>query len=241
MMADARAHYVYVHKTPADGRVFYVGKGKGRRAWSERGRSRHWRHVVNKHGFEASIVRRDMPEGCALTFEMLLIEAFGFHNLTNATLGGGGITGWKHSDETKRRIGETQKGRVVTDKMRAALKKANANKVFRPETLAKMSAAAKARPRQTRSAETRAKIAASHIGIRPSPETLLKMSLSKIGKAIGRDNPTYDHTIRQWRNDDGRQYTGTRGDFIAQFDLANSCVCSVIKGRQKSVKGWRLI
>lgn len=235
-----RQHYVYIHRRASDGTVFYVGKGKGRRAWSSHSRSRYWRFVAKKHGFNPTILRNEMPEHCALSLERAVITAIGKDKLTNATDGGGGITGWRHSDEAKRKISEASKGREFTQKMREKLLAYNVGKKMKPESIEKMRAAKLGKKCGPMPAERRAKIAASHIGIRPSEESRRKMSLAKIGKAVGRDSPTYDHTIRQWRNNDGREFIGTRGDFIKQFGLSDPCVSAVINGRQKSVKGWRL-
>lgn len=242
MSEVARLHYVYAHCRATDGTPFYIGKGKDRRAWSRSGRNRRWHFIAAKHGFVTSIVRQALPEGCALSLERIVIAANRHLSLANYVDGGGGTSGWKHSPETKARIAASGKGRRLNGNQLAALAKSNAERVFSPETIRRMSAAARNRTDdRSISAETRAKIAASHIGIRPSAETLRKMSLSKIGKAVGRDSPTYDHTIRHWRNVDGREFVGTSGDLIRNFSLGSSCVSTVIHGRQKTVKGWRLI
>lgn len=239
MSAVSRHHYVYVHKRGTDGRVFYVGKGKKRRAWSSSGRSRHWRFVAEKHGFEVEIVKAGLPEGCALTLEQIEIAKIGFANLANATLGGGGTQGWKHSEETKRRIGAFFKGRVLNEKQREALDK-HRHREFSPEQRLKMSLAAKRRVRGPLSAETRAKIGAAHIGLRPTEDTRRKLSAAHIGRHCGRDSATYDHTVRRFEHPMHGEFVGTRGDLIEKFSLSSSCLASLLKGKRKSVKGWRL-
>lgn len=238
-MSLAREHYVYVHKRGSDGRVFYVGKGKQRRAWSASGRNRHWRHIVARHGFEVEIIKADLPEYCALTVEQMTISRFGFGNLANATLGGGGIQGWKHSEETKRRIGEASKRREMTAKQRAALDD-HRHREFTAEHKLRMSLAAKQRRRGPLSAETRAKISAAHIGIRPTEETRRRLSLAHVGKHRGRDNATYDHVVRRFAHAEHGVFVGTRADLIEKFGLSSSCMSALLKGKQKSVKGWRL-
>lgn len=240
MLGPLRLSYVYVHRRASDGQIFYVGKGRDRRAWSRQGRNRHWHIVARKHGFTAEIVVSGLPEASALMVEQTVIAVVGFGRLTNATLGGGGVPGWRHSAETRRRISEAGKGREFTERQRAALAVYNAEKKLTEEHKAKLSAAKKGKTRPPHSLETRAKIAASHIGIRPKAETLKKMSDAKIGKAVGRKSPSYDHTVRTWRNDDGREFSGTRGDLIKAFSLGDPCVSAVISGRRESVKGWRL-
>lgn len=233
-------HYVYAHHRASDGRIFYVGKGSGRRAWSRSGRNKRWHYTERKHGLLVKIVRFGLSEACAFTLEKILISANRQHGLSNYVDGGGGTSGWRHSEETKERLREKFKGRVMTQKMRDALALANRMKTITPEIRARMSAAASVRKRAPHSLTTRALIARAHLGLRPTPETLLKMSLSKKGKSVGRNSPCYDHEIRSWENSDGRQFVGTRGDLINEFGLRDSCVSSVISGRQKSVKGWKI-
>lgn len=48
-------HYTYLHKT-SSGRVFYVGKGKERRAWAKNKRSAYWQRVAKKHGLQVEVV-----------------------------------------------------------------------------------------------------------------------------------------------------------------------------------------
>ncbi len=241
MSSLARQHYVYLHRRATDGKVFYVGKGKDRRAWASTGRNRYWKIIVRKHGFSVEIVRDKLPEHCALSLERAVVIAIGKDKLANQTDGGGGICGWKHSPEVRAKIAEAGKGRKLNANQLKALRDYNANRVISDETKRRQSIAASKRERRPHSAETRAKIAASHIGMKPSAETLRKLSIAKIGKAVGRDSPTYDHTVRHWRHDDGRTFSGTRAEIIKQFSLGDSCVSAVIRGRQKQVKGWRLI
>lgn len=235
-----REHYVYIHRRASDGRPFYVGKGKQRRAWQMYGRNAYWQNVAKKHGVMVEVVKDRLPEPCALSLERALIASIPWP-LANLTDGGGGTSGWNHSEETKARISARWKGRRLNERQLQALREANERRVVSDETRARLSDARKGRKFGPRSAATRAKIAASHIGIRPSAETLMKMSLAKIGKAAGRMSPTYDHSVRHWRNNDGREFIGTRADFIRQFGLRDSCVSSTISGKQKSVKGWTLV
>lgn len=105
--------YVYVHKRPIVGTVFYVGKGRDERAWVEKDRNPHWRNVVNKHGgFEVEIVKSDMTEQEAYAFEAETILKYGIDNLTNQTLGGISTTGYRHSQETRNLQSKIAKDRL---------------------------------------------------------------------------------------------------------------------------------
>lgn len=69
--------YVYRHRRESDGKVFYIGKGTGWRAWScsYPSRSRYWVRVYKKHGRIVEIIRNGLNENCALTLESIEIAA----------------------------------------------------------------------------------------------------------------------------------------------------------------------
>lgn len=111
--------YVYLHKRPTDGTVFYVGKGKGRRAWTTKSRNFHWQNVVNKNGgFEVEILRQGMTEQEAFNYEAEVISKYGIENLTNQTLGGISTTGMVHSEDTRKLQSEIVKKQLENDPSR---------------------------------------------------------------------------------------------------------------------------
>jgi hypothetical protein len=124
--------YVYLHKKD-NGSIFYVGKGNNNRAWQETGRNEYWNRIRNKYGLNVVIFKDDMSEKDAFSLEIKLISVIGLDNLTNYTLGGEGIYGFKHSEETKSKISESSKGKSGTNK----------GKIFSEETKIKMSIASK--------------------------------------------------------------------------------------------------
>lgn len=98
--------YTYIHIRKTDRKIFYVGKGSGHRHASIHQRSRIWRHVANKHGFESEILMRFEDEKDAFDHEKFLILCFkdmGI-NLVNQTEGGEGSAGFKLTEETKSKI-----------------------------------------------------------------------------------------------------------------------------------------
>lgn len=84
--------YVYGHYKADTGELFYVGKGTGNRAWNKSGRNRHWKFVVNKHGFNVKILYDNLTDEEAFAKEKELIAETGVNNLTNVTEGGVGLT-----------------------------------------------------------------------------------------------------------------------------------------------------
>lgn len=232
--------YVYLHRRETDNSIFYVGKGKDRRAWSRSCRNQHWKNVAAKHGVSVEIYQSGMSEACALTLERIAIASLGISKLANVTFGGGGTSGYRHTDETRAKIAESGRGRPFHPNSAIGLRARRGCKLTAGHK-AKLSLAKAGVTRGPRSEETRKKISASHIGIKPSAETLAKMSQSKIGKAVGKNGPTYDHTERRFCHQDHGEFAGTRGELIAAYQLADGCISQLISGKRQSVKGWRII
>lgn len=105
--------YVYLHKK-LNGEVFYVGKGKGSRAYSSYNRNRHWKSVVAKYGLVVEIVLDGLQEWYAFELEKDLIAYYGLNSeggtLTNVTYGGGGNGGYKFNEKDKESISKGTSG-----------------------------------------------------------------------------------------------------------------------------------
>lgn len=80
-------YYVYVHKEITTGKIFYVGKGKGSRYVSEKGRSREWFRYTDLVEWQAEIVKDNLTEYSAFVEERRLIRSLGLHSLLNITKG----------------------------------------------------------------------------------------------------------------------------------------------------------
>jgi len=95
--------YNYIH-SKQNGEVFYIGKGKDKRAWFFFNRNSHWHRVVNKYGTPTiSVISNWSEENKAMLFENFLIASakhFGFQ-LVNKTQGGDGTSGLKRPDLSK--------------------------------------------------------------------------------------------------------------------------------------------
>lgn len=85
-------YYVYLHTRLDTGEVFYVGKGKGRRATTRWSRNVWWNRVAAKAEWISSIVQDGMSESDAHLLEMWLIAKFRHCgvSLCNIDDGGGG-------------------------------------------------------------------------------------------------------------------------------------------------------
>src|SRR3972149_105901 len=93
-------YYIYVHINPLKNTIFYVGKGKNNRAFSNKGRNIHWQRTVKKYGFIVNIVESNLTNEDACNKEIFYINYIGLKNLTNMTIGGtGGDTMTTHPNK----------------------------------------------------------------------------------------------------------------------------------------------
>lgn len=70
--------YVYIHRN-CSGKIFYVGKGAGRRAWDMNSRHPVWKRYVEKTGGTVSVelVRHGLDKDAALDLEDALLNQYG--------------------------------------------------------------------------------------------------------------------------------------------------------------------
>ncbi len=169
--------YVYEHRKATTGEVFYVGKGKGNRAWFISNRSQHWKNIAKKHGVLVEIIRFGLHEWYAHELERDLIALHGrlddgMGKLINKTDGGDG-----HS------------GRITSEETRAKFRKIWLGKTRPRDLILKMVAASVAKSKGKKKGpmpeETRIKIRAAKIGVHATESTKAKMSASQTGKKRG--------------------------------------------------------
>jgi hypothetical protein len=98
-------YYTYGHYKADSKQLFYIGKGKDRRAHEKDSRSDYWRNIVNKHGYSIEIFAEWESEEDAFIHEKFLIECFrDLTDLCNLTEGGEGCSGYIWSDEQKAKL-----------------------------------------------------------------------------------------------------------------------------------------
>lgn len=101
---------VYAHYRLDTGECFYIGKGTEKRARAKDSRNIIWKRIVAKADRKVVIVERFELEQDALDFEIAMIARYA--PVANITAGGEGVSGLKHSEQTK------EKCRQATLKLR---------------------------------------------------------------------------------------------------------------------------
>ena len=137
--------YVYEHWRPDTGRCFYVGKGKDGRAFrTKKNRNKFYLRIAKKLetlglDVEIKIIASNLSEHHAHAFEVQRIAYWRGHGapLANLTDGGEGVSGLKHSKETKLKLSEKSKRvmkHVMADpEIRAKISKAVTERMANPQ------------------------------------------------------------------------------------------------------------
>jgi hypothetical protein len=132
-------YYVYAHINPTNDEVFYVGKGRGRRAYDVSRRTNWWKNYYKKYGRLVMFIKINLTEKESLDIEKKWISNYGRKDLGKGRLlnlcDGGigplgqkpnktsfkkGLTPWnkgkKASEESKLKMSISTKGRQVWNK-----------------------------------------------------------------------------------------------------------------------------
>ncbi len=111
-------YYVYTHLNPTTKDIFYVGIGKGNRAYNKwAGRNKFWNNYVNKHGFEVELIAEGLTRNQALKIEEKLIAHMGRRQideggiLVNRSTGGDGGGSYTHTEEFKQKLSKERMGK----------------------------------------------------------------------------------------------------------------------------------
>lgn len=158
--------YAYLRK---DGTPYYIGKGKGKRAFANT--SRAFRRPEDKN--RIIIMESNLTELGAFALERRYIEWYGRKDLEtgvlhNRTDGGEGISGFTftHSEETRKKMSESKKGkkrRPFTEEHKRKMSEAKKGKKFSEEAKKNISDALKGKKH---SEETKRKMSDAKKGIK---------------------------------------------------------------------------
>jgi hypothetical protein len=176
--------YVYEHRRKDTGVVFYVGKGCGKRAKNFCNRGRYWDNVAKAAGgVIVTYPVLDVDEELSYLAEIELIDVYRKQGvrLVNISDGGEGSSGWKPTEDVKRKIGEANK---YTPKA-SGENHGMYGKKHSEESLAKMREAAVSREYNENSGFS---------GRKHTEESRAKMSENLKGTKVGQDNPFFGKT-----------------------------------------------
>jgi hypothetical protein len=173
-------YYTYAYLRE-DGTPYYIGKGKGRRAYS------HCRAIPRPPEERILILKRGLTEEEAFKHEVYMIAVFGRINKTTGILrnlsdGGEGPSGYVRSEEAKQKVADFHRGRKRSEKTRKLLSERakNRGKINRkPHTEEAKQKMSKSHSGKKLSEETRNKIGAANKGKIFSEETKEKLKVAR--------------------------------------------------------------
>lgn len=262
--------YVYAHYRESDGRIFYIGKGCGNRAFSEKGRNPHWKNVAKKHGWTSKIMATFSSEKCAFTYEKILISLLGLDNLTNKTNGGEGKSGYKLTPCQRLLLSSSRLGLKKTPEHIEKIRLWHTGRKRSKETGKIISDKAKERFSDPRNHWHTKEIINvwwhEEMGIKTA--THLEMSeffgldismLKKVesgslfsfkgwkvagvrnySEKHGPKSNTFDSQVFVWTKDGEDSFVGTRWDFTNAKGVIDKSTYAVGSGKTKTFMGWKV-
>jgi hypothetical protein len=215
---------------------FYIGKGKGDRIKtslnnynnkdSKKCKNHYKRNKINKIkslGGDIKILKiySNIKENYALFIERYLIFRIGKSiegkgPLVNICNGGEGVSGYKHSKETLKKISQKSKNRIVSEETRKKISISNKGRI--------------------KTSEERKKLSISHTGKKLSDETKKKLSIIN-SKPKPKLRSKYEVTYP-----DGRKViVEYLEDFCLKNKLNYNSMTAVARGKRKSNNhlGWK--
>lgn len=118
MVLSLNEFYVYGHYRNDTNQLFYVGKGKDRRAYAKKNRNKHWTLIADKYGYTVYFFYKDLSEKEAYDLEKAVIADTAPE--ANYAPGGPicgtcikGFLGKKHTEEHKLYMSNLYKGRQM--------------------------------------------------------------------------------------------------------------------------------
>jgi len=186
--------YVYRHIRLDKNEPFYIGIGTDtnyQRAYSKNSRNVLWKKVVNVTNYEVEIIMDNLTKDIAKQKEIEFISLYGKKinktgTLVNISDGGESGSGFKHTEEAKKKIGEANKFKdyskfnksyMQTQEYRDKVSKNNTGRKMPDSMREKTSLRMKNR---VISNEQKEKIKNTKLGSKASKETKDKMRLSAL-------------------------------------------------------------
>lgn len=185
--------YVYQLRRQDQDQPFYIGKGQGNRMYE------HLNGQDTNNLLKVNIIEKARREGVQILAEVLIetecekeaficettiIKAFGRREngtgiLSNMTDGGEGVSGYKHTNETRALISAIHKGKPKSETFKKLMSLVHTGRIVSEETRAKLSAALKANDARF-TPEYRQKMSDLKKGTKHSQESIEKIKATRI-------------------------------------------------------------
>lgn len=237
-------YLVYSHTRLDKDEIFYIGIGDIKRAYRKGSRNIHWKRIVNLTEYRVDILHDNLTWEQACEYEKKLIAKYGRRDLgkgplVNMTDGGDGKVGYRFSQESKDKIGNSNKGKLVGEKNPFFGKKHS------PELIKIIEEKKKLNPR-IYTEEQKSKWRQKVLGMKMHDED----SINRISKNMPHSVP-----IKVWKKTG--EYVGewhaysafvrevfgfrARSETSKQYTTAVSKICGIVNGtsRNKTYKGYR--
>lgn len=183
-MTNLNNFYTYIHLRATDDIVFYVGHGNARRAYVLNDRNEFWHRTVYKHGYYVKLIHTNLTKEEASNKEITLIAYYreiSGAKLTNMTFGGdGGMSGFSHSEESKKKISEAAKGNDHW-KLSAGFKGKKHSEETKQKIKEKRALQVATWAGKPLTEETKEKLRQANLGKKQTPETIAKKVLAQTG------------------------------------------------------------
>ena len=208
-------YYVYVYWRLDTNEPFYVGKGKGNR-WRRLDRNnKHFIRIINKHSIAVEIIKNNLTEKEANDIECWLINELVFEygysidiegnrseekgcHLVNCTWGGEGASGYKHTEENKKRISKSCKLSWENEELKKKVSARNVKRWEENENYRK-------KMHEKLRGENNPMYGKHH-----SEETKKKMSEAMKGKYVGENNPMYGKNAYEGKTKEEMEQIGKK-------------------------------
>lgn len=255
--------YIYHYCDPESGTPFWVGKGKGRRAFCHLNNCKRLcdssyntffyrklrKMLLSDINPDIKIVRDQLEEKEALDLEMSDIKRIGRRDqgkgpLTNLTDGGEGASGFTHSEEAKQRMSKAHLGKILSKETRQRMSEVHMGKKHTEETKQKIGKIHKGKVISEKTKQRMSKVQKGKVTSEETKQKLRKANLGKVISEETRQKMSENHFRRSVSCSD------LMGNFVKQFDSIKTviedgfnptCVSNCLAGRRKTHGGlhWR--
>jgi hypothetical protein len=222
-MSTREKYYVYVHKKPNNNEIFYIGKGKGGRAYKKTGRNNYWNNIVKKNnGFLVEIFKKNLAECEAFELEKILIKKHKI-GLCNLTDGGEGVSGFVPTENCRKITGNRYKGKKLSKEHRKKISNSHRGKKLSEEHKKKLSTIAKGKE--------------SHL----KGSKLTDKHKNKISKSMsGKKHPRFGKRVnKKIREKISKSTTGSKNHIskkVHVYDLKNQIIINFDTSSEASKK-----